>query len=64
MTGKKWTHMSSYRDPSDIITRKYVFLWALQDHAIQNALKVWKKYENSEKPVIFDKNREIFDKNR
>ena len=56
--------MSSYRDPSDIIFGKYVFLWALQDHAIQSSLKVCVKYENSEKPVIFDKNRRIFDKNR
>ena len=56
--------MSSYRDPSDIIFGKYVFSWALQDHAIQSTLKVCVKYENSEKPVNSGKNRRIFDKNR
>ena len=56
--------MSSYRDPSNIIFGKYVFLWALQNHAIKSSLKACKNYENSEKPVIFDKNLKIFDKNR
>ena len=56
--------MSSYRVPSDIIFGIHVFLCALQNHAIQSSLKVCNKYENSEKPVIFDKNRKIFHKNR
>ena len=61
---KNGPHMSNYKVPSDIIFGIYVFLCALQNHAIQSSLKVCKKYENSEKPVIFDKKRKIFHKNR